>query len=51
VDAAPTAEEEIRFLKTINAILSKIECPRHYVLGNHCMATLTKEQFYETCGA
>ena len=51
VDAAPTAEEEIRFLKKINAIFEKVECPRHYVLGNHCVATLTKEQFYQSCGA
>ena len=51
VDAAPTADEEIRFLKTINTILEKVDCPRHYVLGNHCVATLTKEQFYQTCQA
>jgi len=51
VDAAPTAEQEISYLETINAILQQTECPRHYVIGNHCVATLTKEQFYQTCGA
>ncbi|MDB2346866.1 MAG: metallophosphoesterase [Verrucomicrobiales bacterium] len=51
VDVAPTAEQEIKFLKAINAIFEKVDCPRHYVLGNHCVATLTKEQFYQSCGA
>ncbi len=51
VDAASTADEEIRYLKTIDAVLRKAECPRHYVMGNHCVATLTKEQFYQTCEA
>ena len=51
VDAAQTAEEEIRFLKTINAVFTKVNCPRHYVVGNHCVATLTKAQFYQSSGA
>lgn len=51
VDAAPTVEEETRFLKTINARLKQLDCPRHYVLGNHCVATLTKAQFLKACDA
>ncbi len=45
VDAAPTVDEELGFLKSINGILRKMDRPCHYVLGNHCVATLTKEEF------
>lgn len=51
VDAATTPETEIAYLKKISMIFNKVDCPRHYVLGNHCVATLTKAQFYQTCGA
>ena len=45
IDAADSVETEQRYLKTINQKFSKI-CPnRHYVLGNHCVDTLKKEEF------
>ena len=34
-----------RYLKTINTQLQKIPGDRHYVLGNHCVQTLTKAEF------
>ncbi len=46
IDEATTVEGEIAHLKTIEAEFAKFRGPRHYVLGNHCVWTLTKEQFY-----
>jgi 3',5'-cyclic AMP phosphodiesterase CpdA len=45
VDAATSVEDEKAYLKTINSQLSKIPGDRHYVLGNHCVQTLTKAEF------
>lgn len=49
IDEAATVEGEIAHLKTIEAEFAKFPGPRHYVLGNHCVWTLTKEQFYANC--
>ncbi|MEO1972895.1 MAG: metallophosphoesterase [Pirellulaceae bacterium] len=45
IDAADTPAKELAYLKTINEIFSKISPNRHYVLGNHCVYTLTKQEF------
>lgn len=45
VDAADSDKTELVWLKTINDKLASAKAPRHYVLGNHCVDTLTKEQF------
>lgn len=45
IDAADTVETELRYLKTVNREFSAIAQDRHYVLGNHCVDTLTKEEF------
>lgn len=45
IDAAETVETEQRYLATINRQFSAISADRHYVLGNHCVDTLTKEEF------
>lgn len=45
VDAADSVETELAYLKTINRAFSTIAKDRHYVLGNHCVDTLTKEEF------
>lgn len=45
IDAADSVELEKRYLKTINREFSSISKERHYVLGNHCVDTLTKEEF------
>lgn len=51
IDAAETTEAEIGFLRTIDAEYAKLTGERHYVLGNHCVWTLTKRQFLENSGA
>lgn len=44
---APGSASEIRFLKRINAEFKHLRADRHYVLGNHCVYSLTKQQFLE----
>lgn len=45
IDAADTVETEQRYLKTINREFSAISKDRHYVLGNHCVDMLSKDEF------
>ena len=47
IDAADSVETEQRYLQTINREFSAISKDRHYVLGNHCVDTLTKPEFLE----
>ena len=51
IDSLPqaTAASEIGFLKRIDAEFCRLRrAERHYVLGNHCVTTLTKEEFLRT---
>lgn len=45
IDAAESVEVEQKYLKTINREFAAICKDRHYVLGNHCVDTLKKEEF------
>lgn len=45
IDAADSVETERGFLKRVNRDFSAICKNRHYVLGNHCVHTLTKDEF------
>lgn len=45
IDAADSVDTELRYLKTINQHFSAICDRRHYVLGNHCVDTLSKSEF------
>lgn len=45
IDAADSVDVEQGYLKTINKQFSSICDERHYVLGNHCVDTLTKDEF------
>jgi len=47
IDSADSLEHELRNLKRINQDFSAISKDRHYVLGNHCVETLTKAEFLE----
>lgn len=48
IDAADSVDLEQRYLKTINGKFSTICDDRHYVLGNHCVDTLKKEEFLDS---
>jgi len=50
VDAAPDVETEKRWLKTIREPFAAVPGPKHFVLGNHCVDTLTKEEFLAGVG-
>ncbi len=47
IDAADSVEAELGYLKRINRDFSAICRDRHYVLGNHCVYTLTKQEFLD----
>lgn len=51
IDQAATVEQEIAWLVEIEKVFAKATAPRHYVLGNHCVATLTKAEFAAHTGA
>ncbi len=48
IDAADSVKTELGYLKRIDRDFSAICKNRHYVLGNHCVYTLRKEEFLET---
>ncbi len=47
IDAADSVDLEQSYLQTINREFSAICNDRHYVLGNHCVDTLTKQEFLD----
>jgi alkaline phosphatase len=49
IDAAPDVQQEIGFLEAIEKEYARFRGKRHYVLGNHCVHTLTKQEFIDHC--
>ncbi len=47
IDAAEDVETELGYLQTVRAAIDKLPGEKRYVLGNHCVHTLTKEEFLE----
>lgn len=45
IDQADSVEKEIEWLRTMESHFARLSMPRHYVLGNHCVGTLTKQEF------
>jgi alkaline phosphatase len=50
IDSGDDLESEIDHLKTIEAAYARVNAPRHYVLGNHCVHRLTKDEFMHHSG-
>jgi alkaline phosphatase len=50
IDAADSVEVEKGYLKRINKDFAALPGEKHYVLGNHCVFALTKEEFLEGVG-
>ena len=50
IDAADSVELEKEYLNRINKEFAALPGQKHYVLGNHCVYTLTKEEFLEGVG-
>jgi len=51
IDAGATKSDELQYLRTIRREFEAFRGQRHYVLGNHCVAMLTKEEFLANCGS
>jgi predicted phosphodiesterase len=49
VDSANDAAGEIAYVKAMESEYAKFKGDRHFVLGNHCIFTLTKQQFRDHC--
>lgn len=45
IDSADTVEREQEYVRTIAKQLQELPGRKHYVLGNHCVSRLTKEEF------
>lgn len=45
IDQADSVELETEWLQRMESHYAALTMPRHYVLGNHCVGTLTKEEF------
>ena len=50
IDAAPSVEIEQGYLEQVSKVFNTIPGPKHYVLGNHCVDTLTKDEFLSGVG-
>ena len=50
IDRADTVTTERDYLKRVNREFASICGDRHYVLGNHCVDTLRKEEFLDEVG-
>lgn len=50
INAGPSKQAEREYLKTTCRVFDTIDCPKHFVLGNHCVDTLTKAEFLTGCG-
>ncbi len=50
IDAADSVETEKKYLATINKEFAALPGDKHYVLGNHCVTTLTKDEFLDGVG-
>lgn len=50
IDKAPEVEVELTYLKQVQKAFAKLPGDKHYVLGNHCVDTLTKEEFLGVVG-
>ena len=50
IDAADSTEVELSYLAKINELFAAIAQDRHYVLGNHCVDMLTKDEFLGNVG-
>ncbi len=50
INAGPSKEAELEYLETVQKVLEPLTIPRHFVLGNHCVDTLTKGEFLKACG-
>lgn len=49
--AGPKKEDALAHLRTVDQVYRRFRGERYYVLGNHCVDALSKDEFLENCGA
>ncbi len=50
IDADPNRKDDAQYAQAARQALETFPGPRYYVLGNHCVTVLTKQQFMDACG-
>jgi alkaline phosphatase len=50
INAGPSRQAEVEYLNAVCDVLKRLDVPKHFVLGNHCVDTLTKTEFLQGCG-
>lgn len=50
IDAADSVETELGYLRRVHSAFAQVAGERHHVLGNHCVDTLTKQEFLGVVG-
>lgn len=50
IDSSDSVEADLGYLERISRDVSAVSNKRHYVLGNHCVELLTKEEFLRGVG-
>ena len=50
IDAADSVATEKKYLGRVNKDFAELPGKKHYVLGNHCVYTLTKDEFLDGVG-
>jgi len=51
IDKAPDKTTELEYLKTIRQTFAQYTGDKHFVLGNHDLARLSKDEYLANCGA
>lgn len=51
IDKAPDQATELKYLKTIRQVWAQFRGDKHFVLGNHDLARLSKAEYLDNCGA
>ncbi len=50
IDAADDVDTELAYLETVHSAIDQLPGEKHFVLGNHCVHTLTKDEFLSGVG-
>ncbi len=51
IDSGPSKQAELEHLRAADEVYGVFRGPRHYVLGNHCLNALAKDEFLARGGA
>jgi alkaline phosphatase len=49
VDAGPSVENDIKYLRQVSNVFHQFKGDRHFVFGNHCVHTIPKKKLLDVC--